>query len=70
MSGDGHTAYPGNSPCIDEAVERYLFALTLPDAGTTCDQDVPFASPLLTGVRSLSARSGPLGRLLVRGPAG
>ncbi|QEC46977.1 alpha/beta hydrolase [Baekduia soli] len=45
MLGDGHTAYGGNSPCIDSAVEGYLFDGTLPAAGTTCRQDVPFAQP-------------------------
>jgi hypothetical protein len=43
MRGDGHTAYPGNSPCIDSAVDAYLIDHTVPDAGTTCTQDVPFA---------------------------
>jgi pimeloyl-ACP methyl ester carboxylesterase len=45
MNGDGHTAYGGNSPCIDSAVETYLFDGTLPAAGTVCQQDVPFAQP-------------------------
>jgi len=44
MIGDGHTAYGGNSPCIDEAVDSYLLAGTLPDAGTTCRQEVPFGA--------------------------
>ena len=45
MRGDGHTAYPGNSPCIDGAVEAYLIGGTLPAPGTSCKQDVPFAQP-------------------------
>jgi pimeloyl-ACP methyl ester carboxylesterase len=45
MRGDGHTAYGGNSPCIDAAVEAYLLELTVPAAGTSCRQDVPFAQP-------------------------
>jgi pimeloyl-ACP methyl ester carboxylesterase len=45
MDGDGHTAYPGNSPCVDAAVEAYLEDLVLPPAGTVCQQDVPFAPP-------------------------
>jgi pimeloyl-ACP methyl ester carboxylesterase len=46
MRGDGHTAYPGNSPdCIDPAVEAYLNTGALPAAGTSCKQDVPFAAP-------------------------
>ena len=42
MQGDGHTAYGGNSPCIDAAVDAYLNQGTLPAAGTVCKQDVPF----------------------------
>jgi pimeloyl-ACP methyl ester carboxylesterase len=45
MRGDGHTAYPGNSQCIDQAVEAYLIDLTLPAPGTVCRQQVPFAQP-------------------------
>jgi pimeloyl-ACP methyl ester carboxylesterase len=41
MRGDGHTAYPGNSSCIDRAVEAALVAGTLPPAGTRCRQHVP-----------------------------
>jgi pimeloyl-ACP methyl ester carboxylesterase len=42
MQGDGHTAYGGNSPCIDAAVDAYLNAGTVPPAGTVCIQDAPF----------------------------
>jgi pimeloyl-ACP methyl ester carboxylesterase len=42
MRGDGHTAYGGNSPCIDSAVDAYLLDGTLPAKGTVCKQDVPF----------------------------
>jgi pimeloyl-ACP methyl ester carboxylesterase len=42
MRGDGHTAYSGNSPCIDAAVEAYLNDGTLPAAGTKCVQTTPF----------------------------
>jgi pimeloyl-ACP methyl ester carboxylesterase len=45
MRGDGHTAFGGNSPCIDAAVEAYLEEHTLPEAGTVCDQDLPFTDP-------------------------
>jgi len=41
MRGDGHTAYPGNSRCVDRAVERYLTRRALPRPGTTCRQAVP-----------------------------
>ena len=44
MRGDGHTAYGGNSPCIDAAVDAYLEDLTVPAAGTSCRQQVPFAA--------------------------
>jgi pimeloyl-ACP methyl ester carboxylesterase len=42
MRGDGHTAYGGNSACIDAAVDAYMFSGTLPAAGTKCTQDTPF----------------------------
>jgi len=42
MRGDGHTAYGGESACIDAAVETYLNTLALPAEGTTCTQDTPF----------------------------
>ena len=34
--GDGHTAYGGNSRCIDTAVDAYLLSGTPPAAGTVC----------------------------------
>ena len=45
MVGDGHTAYGGNSACIDAAVEAYLFELVLPAPNTRCRQEVPFEAP-------------------------
>jgi pimeloyl-ACP methyl ester carboxylesterase len=42
MQGDGHTAYGGNSACIDAAVDAYVNSGTLPAVGTVCKQDVPF----------------------------
>ncbi len=45
MRGDGHTAYGGESACIDSAVETYLNTKTLPPDGTVCTQDTPFGSP-------------------------
>jgi hypothetical protein len=42
MRGDGHTAYGGNSACIDAAVEAFVNDGALPAAGTTCTQDAPF----------------------------
>jgi len=44
MRGDGHTAYGGNSQCIDDYVNAYIETLALPPAGTVCDQQVPFGS--------------------------
>ncbi len=34
--GDGHTAYTSGSQCIDEAVDAYLLAGTMPAEGTVC----------------------------------
>ena len=54
MRGDGHTAYGGNSDCIDAAVDAYLIDLAVPGAGTVCRQQVPFAFPPLSQVRALT----------------
>jgi pimeloyl-ACP methyl ester carboxylesterase len=45
MDGDGHTAYGGNSSCIDSATDSYLVSLTVPAEGTVCEQEVPFTAP-------------------------
>ncbi|MGY1715314.1 alpha/beta hydrolase [Geodermatophilus sp. SYSU D01106] len=45
MEGDGHTAYGGNSACIDARTEAYLIELTLPEPGAECSQEVPFLAP-------------------------
>ena len=58
MRGDGHTAYGGNSPCIDDAVNTYLLDGTLPAAGTSCKQDVPFAQPQQVQAQALAKSSG------------
>jgi pimeloyl-ACP methyl ester carboxylesterase len=42
MHGDGHTAYGGNSRCIDAAVDAYLERGALPAPGAVCEQEVPF----------------------------
>jgi len=42
MRGDGHTAFPRNSTCIDIAVHAYLAAGIVPAEGTVCPQDVSF----------------------------
>lgn len=54
MRGDGHTAYGGNSRCIDRAVNAYVLRLRLPGAGASCRQHVPFTSP---GNRSAATTS-------------
>lgn len=64
MDGDGHTAFGGNSACIDIAVEAYFERLALPPANTVCRQEVidtapeaatpdgaPAAAALVRGVR-------------------
>lgn len=45
MRGDGHTAYGGDSACVDAAVEAYVDDLTLPPSGTQCSQDIGFPAP-------------------------
>ena len=45
VHGWGHTSL-FLSECVDKAITRYLVDLTLPAAGTVCQQDVvPFAAP-------------------------
>jgi TAP-like protein len=67
MRGDGHTAYGGNSPCIDDAVNAYIETLALPAEGTVCQQEVPFVPTARTATRSLQS----IFRLHVRvGPHG
>lgn len=67
MRGDGHTAYGGNSACIDAAVDAYLEEGTLPAEGTTCRQEVPFALP--EEVQSQSAAPAAALRRSLRGVA-
>ena len=66
MSGDGHTAYGGNSPCIDRAVNAYLEQLSVPARGTTCEQQVRFAAPdeRRSGSRAAAGRPEPALRLV------
>jgi pimeloyl-ACP methyl ester carboxylesterase len=54
MRGDGHTAYGGNSACIDNIVDTYIDSGTLPAAGTSCTQDLAFTAPA-PAARSLTA---------------
>jgi pimeloyl-ACP methyl ester carboxylesterase len=63
MIGDGHTAYGGESACIDQAVDDYLLGGTLPAAGTTCRQETPFAPiPPVSGYDSAAATAPSLAR--------
>jgi pimeloyl-ACP methyl ester carboxylesterase len=55
MRGDGHTAYPGESSCIDAAAEAYLNELTLPPKGTVCRQEVQFEAPLAVQAKAAGA---------------
>jgi pimeloyl-ACP methyl ester carboxylesterase len=45
MVGDGHTAFGGNSQCIDDYVVGYVQTLGLPPKGASCKQTVPFEPP-------------------------
>ncbi len=63
MRGDGHTAYGGNSPCIDRAVDRYVLRRRLPRAGKTCRQDVPFGPLGRASAFSGVERAAPVARL-------
>ncbi|MGK5114081.1 alpha/beta hydrolase [Geodermatophilus sp. CPCC 205506] len=60
MDGDGHTAYGGNSSCIDSATDSYLVTVTLPAEGTVCPQEVPFALPEDVPIPAGTATSLPL----------
>jgi pimeloyl-ACP methyl ester carboxylesterase len=56
MRGDGHTAYGGNSPCIDAAVDVYLEERMVPAPGTVCRQQVPFAVPAAPALGAMQAK--------------
>jgi len=58
MRGDGHTAYGGNSPCIDAAVNAYLLDGTLPAPGTPCRQEVPFEQEAQPAAKSRTGQRG------------
>jgi pimeloyl-ACP methyl ester carboxylesterase len=57
MRGDNHTAYLGNSACIDENVDAYLIGLALPPIGTSCRQEVPFEAPQPQSQRLTAAQA-------------
>jgi pimeloyl-ACP methyl ester carboxylesterase len=54
MRGDGHTAYGGESACIDSAVESYLNTLALPAVGTVCQQDTKFQAAAQASAQALA----------------
>ncbi len=65
MRGDGHTAYPGESSCIDTATESYVNTLKLPAKGTVCKQETQFEAPAVaTAAKAL--RSGTAARAQTR----
>jgi hypothetical protein len=67
MVGDGHTAFGGNSPCIDAAVVAQIETLTLPPPGTVCQQTVPFVPPpAAASMAALPTVSGSLEQRLQR----
>ena len=37
--GNGHTAYGGDAPCVNDAVNTYLLTGTMPEEGLTCHGD-------------------------------
>ena len=45
MVGDGHTAFGGNSACIDDYVVAYVQTLALSPKGAVCKQEVPIVPP-------------------------
>ena len=57
MVGDGHTAFGGNSACIDDYVVAYVETLALPPKGASCNQEVPFVPPPAAAVSATSASS-------------
>ncbi|MGY1604697.1 alpha/beta hydrolase [Geodermatophilus sp. SYSU D00815] len=63
MEGDGHTAYGGNSPCVDAATEAYLVDLALPAPGTVCAQEVPFTAPVPVEASTATSVLASAGRL-------
>jgi pimeloyl-ACP methyl ester carboxylesterase len=69
MVGDGHTAYGGNSACIDAAVNAQIETLTLPPVGTVCQQTVPFvpaAAPAAAADSAQRAFNSRVAQLLLR----
>lgn len=58
MSGDGHTAYGGNSACVDSAVEAYVNDGALPLHGAQCQQDVGFSAPQPQSLAAAAAVGG------------
>lgn len=55
MVGDGHTAYGGNSSCIDDAVGVFLTELEEPEDGTICEQELAAAGAAVAGSDAATA---------------
>jgi pimeloyl-ACP methyl ester carboxylesterase len=68
MRGDGHTAYGGNSACIDAAVDAYVDEGTLPPVGTQCPQDAGFSAPQAQALRGPAAPEGNRPHMRPSGP--
>jgi pimeloyl-ACP methyl ester carboxylesterase len=66
--GDGHTVYPGSSPCVDHAIDTYFLRGRLPAPGKTCDQAVTFSSEALADATA-HRRSRPARRSAAAGSA-
>jgi hypothetical protein len=67
MRGDGHTAYGGESACIDSAVERYVNTPALPAPGTKCHQDTGFEAPSAVAALARNARAAAQNRKVLAG---
>jgi hypothetical protein len=65
MRGDGHTAYSGESECVDGAIHTYMHTLALPAAGTVCEQQFPEFPPTAAANAKGVARSAPAQRPLM-----
>jgi len=71
MRGDGHTAYGGNSRCLDAAVDAYLEEGVVPARGTVCRQEVPRGSAGVRARRGSADRGrAPRAAAAVRGRSG
>ncbi|MGF1655290.1 MAG: alpha/beta hydrolase [Actinomycetales bacterium] len=72
LDGDGHTAYGGNSTCIDDAVDAFLVDGEVPARGTVCEFDPDQApgpvQPEPATAETSTLSTGPEGSAGVLGP--